>query len=104
MGPLLQGIGKERSLFRLIFLFFWKKEKRKKDTHHLFPPFLFSLRYPSPFPFFFPLQRIKDAGGVLTTSESLLFELLRDAKHPKFKECATLLKAESPESGLSPLI
>lgn len=38
------------------------------------------------------LERIKNAGGFLTTSESIIFELLKDGKHPKFKELLPLAK------------
>lgn len=38
------------------------------------------------------LERMSQAGAVLSTSESLIFEILRDAKHPFFKETLTLLK------------
>ena len=37
-------------------------------------------------------DRIRSNGGVITTSESILFELLRDAKDEKFKEFLKLLK------------
>eukprot|EP00009_Paramoeba_aestuarina_P002306 CAMPEP_0201520222 /NCGR_PEP_ID=MMETSP0161_2-20130828/10570_1 /ASSEMBLY_ACC=CAM_ASM_000251 /TAXON_ID=180227 /ORGANISM="Neoparamoeba aestuarina, Strain SoJaBio B1-5/56/2" /LENGTH=202 /DNA_ID=CAMNT_0047918515 /DNA_START=10 /DNA_END=618 /DNA_ORIENTATION=- len=49
-------------------------------------------------------ERINNIGGVLTTSESILFELLDNKDHPKFKECSSLLRAEQPDSGLSGLV
>ena len=38
------------------------------------------------------LARMERAGAVLTTSEAAAFELLEDAKHPKFKEVQALYK------------
>eukprot|EP00698_Gefionella_okellyi_P005883 TRINITY_DN15314_c0_g1_i1.p1 TRINITY_DN15314_c0_g1~~TRINITY_DN15314_c0_g1_i1.p1 ORF type:complete len:198 (-),score=30.46 TRINITY_DN15314_c0_g1_i1:114-707(-) len=38
------------------------------------------------------LRRMKQAGAFLTTSESVLFELMRDATHPRFREISALLK------------
>ena len=38
------------------------------------------------------MRRLESAGAVLTTSESVLFDLVRDSKHPKFKELSSMLK------------
>lgn len=38
------------------------------------------------------LARMERAGAILTTSEAAAFELLEDAKHPKFKEVQALYK------------
>jgi nicotinamidase-related amidase len=38
------------------------------------------------------IERIKNAGGFLTTSESIVFELMKDGKHPKFKDLLPLAK------------
>ncbi|MHC5082497.1 MAG: hydrolase [Planctomycetota bacterium] len=38
------------------------------------------------------IDRMKSAGAVISSTEMLLFELLRTAKHPKFKELAKLIK------------
>lgn len=38
------------------------------------------------------LQRMKDAGAIMTTTESLLFELMQSADHPNFKEISGKLK------------
>ncbi len=34
-------------------------------------------------------------GAVLTTTEAVLFELMRTKDHPRFKEVSTLLKAHN---------
>jgi nicotinamidase-related amidase len=38
------------------------------------------------------LQRMFQAGAVLSTSESLIFEILRDAQHPLFKQASQIVK------------
>jgi nicotinamidase-related amidase len=38
------------------------------------------------------LHRMAKEGAVVTSTEMLLFELLRDSKHPKFRELAKLIK------------
>lgn len=42
------------------------------------------------------LQRMKDVCSVITTSESILFELIRDANHPQFKQISALVKERRP--------
>ena len=37
-------------------------------------------------------DRMAQEGAVMTSTETLLFELLRDANHPKFRELAKLIK------------
>ena len=46
------------------------------------------------------LQRLRAAGAFLTTSESVVFELLGDSKHASFKEVQVLVKTSAPDSGL----
>jgi Isochorismatase family len=46
------------------------------------------------------LQRIRDAGAVLTTSESLVFELMEEASNPKFKAMLPIIK-DKVTDGLS---
>jgi len=36
----------------------------------------------------------------MTTSESVIFELMGDSKHPKFKEIQPLIKESAPDSAL----
>ena len=47
-------------------------------------------------------DRIRQAGGFITTSESALFMLLKDAKHPNFKEIQKLIMESAPYQGLVP--
>ena len=46
------------------------------------------------------LERMKMSGAFITTCESVLFELLRDAKHPSFKQVQELIKDPCPDTGL----
>ncbi len=39
------------------------------------------------------LQRMQQAGVVLTTTESIIFDLMVDAQHPNFKTVSGLIKA-----------
>lgn len=45
-------------------------------------------------------QRLARTGIIVTTSESILLQLVADKEHPKFKEIQNLIKASAPESGL----
>ncbi|XP_076045080.1 isochorismatase domain-containing protein 1-like isoform X3 [Oratosquilla oratoria] len=47
------------------------------------------------------LQRLQQVGCFITTSESVLFKLLGDKEHPKFKEVANLVKTTSQPTGLT---
>lgn len=38
------------------------------------------------------LERMKQAGALVTSSEMILFELMRTARHPEFKKISSLLK------------
>lgn len=44
------------------------------------------------------LARLRDAGSIVTTSESLLFEILADAKSPSFKTVSGLVKEHGQET------
>ncbi|XP_046857650.1 isochorismatase domain-containing protein 2-like [Xenia sp. Carnegie-2017] len=48
----------------------------------------------------FSFERLRDSGAFVTTSESVMFALLGDAKHPNFKEVQKLVKTSAPDSGL----
>ena len=42
------------------------------------------------------LARMRQAGAVVTTSEAVLFELVRDSSHARFKQLSAMIKAGSP--------
>ncbi|PGH29669.1 hypothetical protein GX50_07579 [[Emmonsia] crescens] len=44
------------------------------------------------------LARLRDAGAIVTTSESLLFEIMGDAKHTVFKQVSGLVKETGDET------
>ncbi|KAI2642445.1 Isochorismatase domain-containing protein 1 [Labeo rohita] len=48
----------------------------------------------------FALERLARTGIIVTTSESVLLQLVADKEHPKFKEIQNIIKASAPESGL----
>lgn len=41
------------------------------------------------------LERLRSAGCIITTTESVIYDLLRDKNHPKFKDFRKLLVAKS---------
>ena len=47
------------------------------------------------------IERMRRAGAFITTHEAVLFELLRDAKHPNFKEVSGLIKTQVPPTDLA---
>ncbi|KAI8486883.1 Isochorismatase domain-containing protein 1 [Branchiostoma belcheri] len=50
----------------------------------------------------YAFDRLRQAGAVITTSESTLLQLVADKNHPKFKEIQGLIKVSAPDSGLVP--
>lgn len=46
------------------------------------------------------LTRMRQSGAFLSTSESLILQLVRDAAHPKFREIQKIIKEPAPDSGL----
>ena len=48
----------------------------------------------------YALERMREAGAFLTTSESMTLLLCKDAAHPKFRDVQKLMKNPSPDSGL----
>ena len=41
------------------------------------------------------IDRLQSEGVTITTAESILFDLLRDTKHPNFKEISQLIKQQT---------
>ncbi|XP_065064072.1 isochorismatase domain-containing protein 2-like [Rhopilema esculentum] len=48
----------------------------------------------------FAFERMKQCGAFITTSESVLFMLMKDAKHPCFKQVQSLVQESAPDSAL----
>jgi len=45
----------------------------------------------------FAVDRMRQSGGFITTHESILFMLLKDAKHPKFRDVQKLIMTSLPD-------
>jgi hypothetical protein len=43
---------------------------------------------------------MKQAGAVLTTYESIVLQLTKDANHPKFKQIQSLIRTSAADTGL----
>ena len=48
----------------------------------------------------YAFNRMQQSGAFLTTAESVLFQICKNANHPKFKEIQKLIKTPSPDSSL----
>jgi len=48
----------------------------------------------------FALQRLRDAGAIITTTESVLFQCIGHKDHDKFKDIQALIKSLPPDCGL----
>ncbi|CAL8405731.1 unnamed protein product [Arctogadus glacialis] len=48
----------------------------------------------------FALKRMAQLGVIITTSESVLLQLVADKEHPKFKAIQSIIKTSAPDSGL----
>ena len=47
----------------------------------------------------FAIERLRQVGAIVTTHESILFQLVGDKDHPKFKDIQTLVKDKAPDTG-----
>lgn len=47
------------------------------------------------------LSRLEKAGAVLTTSEAAIFDLMRTAEHPKFKDVSKLVKVSCQDAAFN---
>ncbi|XP_063229281.1 isochorismatase domain-containing protein 1-like [Bacillus rossius redtenbacheri] len=45
-------------------------------------------------------QRLKQIGCFITTTENVIFKLIKDKEHPKFGDVRLLIKTPTPETGL----
>ena len=50
----------------------------------------------------FAFEALRQAGGFITTSESILFSLLGNSKHPNFREIQKLIIEPLPDQGMFP--
>ena len=49
---------------------------------------------------FFAFDRLRQMGSVVTTHEAVLFQLVGDKNHEKFKEIQGIVKEKGPDTGL----
>ena len=48
----------------------------------------------------FALDRLRDAGAILTTSEAVILGLCPDAAHPKFRQLQKIVMTSAQDTGL----
>mmetsp|Transcript_5348 Transcript_5348/g.9321 ORF Transcript_5348/g.9321 Transcript_5348/m.9321 type:complete len:169 (+) Transcript_5348:159-665(+) len=48
------------------------------------------------------LQRLKQEGAYLTTSETVLFDIMKDSTHPQFRQVSKLIKAHNSKLSVIP--
>jgi hypothetical protein len=48
----------------------------------------------------YAFSRMQQSGAFLTTSESVMFQLCKDAKHPNFKAIQKIIMTSAPDSEL----
>ncbi|CAF5018975.1 unnamed protein product, partial [Rotaria sp. Silwood1] len=51
----------------------------------------------------YAFDHMRQAGAFLTTFESIVLQLTRDANHPNFKQIQQLIKTSAADTGLFPL-
>lgn len=53
------------------------------------------MHYNRPYDRTVALERMKESGAVMTTSESVVFELMGSSEHPSFKEISSITVAHN---------
>nr|XP_054756807.1 isochorismatase domain-containing protein 2-like [Lytechinus pictus] len=48
----------------------------------------------------YAIERLRNCGAFITTSEAIILEMVKDAAHPNFKEIQKLIATSAPDSGL----
>lgn len=48
----------------------------------------------------YAIERLRDCGAFITTSESIILQMVKDAAHPNFKEIQKVIATSAPDSGL----
>lgn len=46
------------------------------------------------------IERLRQAGCIVTTHESVLFQLIKDKNHEKFKDIQKIIMTIAPDTGL----
>ncbi|XP_795064.1 isochorismatase domain-containing protein 2 [Strongylocentrotus purpuratus] len=48
----------------------------------------------------YAIERLRDCGAFITTSEAIILQMVKDAAHPNFKEIQKVIATSAPDSGL----